>query len=99
MSKPFVSYNKGHDRNPAAPKFKQQAFEIEGVNGKFDVAIWIKEGKNGEQYAILKLEDAVAAEQRRHEWKMVQLEGPVGGTDVEHELDGQQKAEFAVKGA
>jgi len=68
--KPFVSYNQGHDRNDKAPKWKQSGFEIEGVKGTFEIAVWEKQGKDGKPYLILKVEDAVAAELRAHEYRM-----------------------------
>lgn len=72
--KPFVSFNSGFNRNPKAPKFKQSGFEIEGVSGKFEVAVWERTGKDGQPYLILKIEDAVAAEIRSHEARMEALQ-------------------------
>lgn len=71
--KPFVSYNSGYDRNDKAPKFKQSGFQIEGVKGTFEVAVWERTGKDGQPYLILKIEDAVAAELRAHEARMEAL--------------------------
>ena len=71
--KPFVSFNRGFDRNDKAPKYKQSGFKIEGVPGTFEVAVWERTGKDGSPYLILKVEDAVTAELRNHEARMAAL--------------------------
>ena len=68
--KPFVSFNRGYERNDKAPKYKQSGFQIEGLDGKFEVAVWERKGKDGTPYLILKIEDAVSAEIRNHEYRM-----------------------------
>jgi len=95
-SKPFVSYNRGYDRNDKAPKWKQQEFQIDGVPGKFEVAVWERIGKDGNPYLILKIEDAVAAEIRNHQAKMDRLRKPedvteAAGTDGSDELQEVRK--------
>lgn len=93
-SKPFVSYNKGHDFNDKAPKYKQSNFVIDGK--LYEIAIWEKEGKNGQKYLILKAEDQLAATMAAHERKLEAMGRPeelteAAGTDGSDDLQEVRK--------
>lgn len=92
--KPFVSFNNGHNFNDKRPKFKQSDFVIDGK--LYEVAVWEKTGENGQPYLVLKLEDQVAADMRRHQYKLESSRRPeevteAAGTDGTDELQEVRK--------
>lgn len=55
------------------PDFKYDMVNLDGK--KIETAVWLKKTASGRPYVIVKLQDAVEAEQIRHEYRMETLQG------------------------